>query len=84
LSPGSQKIGQLGREHTDSLLRRCAPDGKRVIVKADDLLTALLSLSPSATRVNDILAITEAGENFDDLVATFNGAPYSAPYRRGP
>jgi hypothetical protein len=34
-----------------------------------------LSLAVSAARANDILAITETGENFNDLVATFNGAP---------
>ena len=36
-----------------------------------------LSLALSAARANDILAITETGENFNDLVATFNGAPLS-------
>jgi hypothetical protein len=36
-----------------------------------------LSLALSAARGNDILAITETGENFNDLIITLNGAPVS-------
>ena len=34
-----------------------------------------LALTAARAQVNDILQITETGENFNDLVATFNGAP---------
>jgi hypothetical protein len=34
-----------------------------------------LSLALCAARANDILAITETGENFNDLIVTFNGTP---------
>ena len=34
-----------------------------------------LSLALSAARANDILAITEKGENFSDISVTLNGAP---------
>jgi hypothetical protein len=34
-----------------------------------------VSLALTAARAQDILQITETGENFNDLVATFNGAP---------
>jgi hypothetical protein len=36
-----------------------------------------LALTAARAQVNDILQITETGENFNDLVATFNGAPLS-------
>ncbi|PZR80140.1 MAG: hypothetical protein DLM52_00020 [Chthoniobacterales bacterium] len=36
-----------------------------------------MSLAVSAARANDILQIAETGEGFNDLVATYNGAPLS-------
>jgi hypothetical protein len=34
-----------------------------------------MALNAARAQANDILQITETGENFNDLVATFNGSP---------